>query len=153
MKLFYETYKSFSLMKEPKCYKNSRKPSCIDFILTNYHCRFQNSCAIRDWLLSDFHKVTVTIMKTNYEKLKPKFTNYRDYKNFCNDRFRQILLEKLSTENINPNCIELENFLKICINTLNIFAPCKKKYSRGNMFFMNISSILLLMGRNSLGVP
>ena len=64
----------------------------------------------------------VTVMKTNYEKLKPRLVNYRDYKNFCNDTFRQIFLEKLSTKNINTNCSSFEKFLQICIDTLNIFA-------------------------------
>ena len=73
--------------------------------------------------LSDFHMMTVTVLKTTYEKLKPRIINYRDYKNFCNDTFRQIFLEKLSTENINTNCSGFEKFLKICIDTLNIFAP------------------------------
>ena len=73
--------------------------------------------------------MAVTFMKTTYEKLKPRIVNYRDYKNVCNDTFRQILLEKLSAENINTNCIGFEKFRQICIDTLNIFAPCKKKYS------------------------
>ena len=42
-------------------------------------------------------------MKTTYENPKPWIVNYRNYKKFCNDTFRQILLEKLSTENINAN--------------------------------------------------
>ena len=71
-------------------------------------------------------------MKTTYEKPKSRIVNYRDYKSFCNDTFRQILQEKLSTENINTNCSGFEKFLQICIDRLNIFAPCKKKYSRGN---------------------
>ena len=77
--------------------------------------------------LSDFHMMTVTVIKTTYEKLKPKVVNYRDYKIFCNDTFRQILLEKLNTENINTNCGGFEKFLQICIDTLNMFAPFKEK--------------------------
>ena len=88
--------------------------------------------------LSDFHMMTVTVKKTTYEKLKLRIVNCLDYKNLCNDTFRQILLEKLSTENINTNCGGFDKFLQICIDTLNIFPPCHKKYSRGNnMPFMN----------------
>ena len=84
--------------------------------------------------------MTVTVMKTTFEKLKPRTVNYRDYKNVCNDTFWQILLEKLSTENSNTNCSGFEKILQICIDTLNIFAPCKKKYSQANnMPFMNKS--------------
>ena len=126
MKAFCESYNLSSLIKEPTCYKNPQNPSCIDLILTNSPYSFQSSCVIETGL-SDFHKMTVTVMKTTYEKLKPRIVNYRDYKNFCNDTFRQILLEKLAAENINTNCNGFEKFLQICINTLNIFAPCKKK--------------------------
>ena len=95
--------------------------------------------------------MAVTVMKTTYEKLKPKIVNHRDYKNFCNDTFRQILLEKLSTENINTNCSGFEKFLQICIDTLNIFALCKKKYSRRNkMPFMNKSLKKAHMKRSRL---
>ena len=49
-------------------------------------------------------------------------------------------MEKLSTENIKKNCSGFEKCLQICIDALNIFAPCKKKYSRGNIMpFMNKS--------------
>ena len=90
--------------------------------------------------LSDFHKMTVTVMKTTYEKLKPKIKNYRGYKNFCNDTFRKVLLKKMSTENVSANGSGFEKFLQSGIQTLDIFAPYNKKYLRGkNMLFMNKS--------------
>ena len=98
-------------------------------ILTNSPYSFQNSCVIETGL-SDFHMMTVTFMKTTYEKLKPRIVNYRDYKNFCNDTFRQILLEKLSTENINTNCSDFEKFLQICIDRLNICSLQEKILTR-----------------------
>ena len=58
--------------------------------------------------------MTVTVMKTTYEKLKPRIVNYKDYKNFCNDTFRQILLKKLSTENIQI-VVVLKNFNKFVL--------------------------------------
>ena len=150
MKAFCESYNLSSLIKEPTCYKNSKYPSCIDLILTNSPHSFQNSCVTESGL-SDFHKMTVTVMKTTYEKLKPRIINYRDYKIFCNDTFRQILSEKLAAENINANCNGFEKFLQICINTLDIFAPCKKKYARGNnMPFMNKSLTKAHMKRSRL---
>ena len=101
--------------------------------------------------LSHFHMMTVTVMKTTYEKLKPRIVNYRDYKNFCNDTFWQVLLGKLSTENINTNWSGFEKPLQICIDTSNIFAPCKKKYSRGNnMPFVNKSLKKAHMKRSRL---
>ena len=132
MKQFYEFYNLSSLIKEPTCYKNPQNPLCLDLSLTNSPYNFQNSCMVETGF-SDFHNMTVTIMKTSYEKLKPRIINYRDYKNLFNDTFRQILLEKLAAENIKANCSGYEKFLQICINTLDILAPCKKKYARGNI--------------------
>ena len=97
MKTFCESYTLSSLIKEPTCYKNPQNPSCIDLILTNSPYSFQNSCVIETGL-PDFHR-----MKTTYDKLKPRIPNYRDYKHFCNDTFRKVLLEQLCTENVNTN--------------------------------------------------
>ena len=58
--------------------------------------------------------MTVTVMKTTYEKLKPRIVNYKDYKNFCNDTFRQILLKKLATENMQIVMV-LKNFNKFVL--------------------------------------
>ena len=73
MKTSCESYALSRLIKEPTCYKNTQNPSCIDLILTNTanspH-NFKNSCVIVTGL-SDFHMMTVTVMKTTYEKLKP----------------------------------------------------------------------------------
>ena len=90
MKSFCDSYTLTSLIKEPTCYKNLQNPSCIDLILTNSPYSFQNSNVVETGL-SDSNKMTVTVMKTTYEKLKPKIINYRDYKNFCNNTFCKVL--------------------------------------------------------------
>ena len=41
--VFSDTYNLKSLTKEPACYKNPNKPSCIDLILTNKPRSFQHS--------------------------------------------------------------------------------------------------------------
>ena len=69
MKLFCYTYDLSSLIKVPTCYKNLEKPSCIDMILTNPLKSFQNS-SVAETGVSDFYKMTVTVMKTTFEKLK-----------------------------------------------------------------------------------
>ena len=71
----------------PTCYKNPKNPSCIDLILTNSQRSFQSSCAIETGL-SDFHRLTVTVMKAFLRKLKPKVIHYRNYKRFCNKSYR-----------------------------------------------------------------
>ena len=87
MKDFCESYKLSNLNEEPTCYKNPEHPSCMDLILTNCPRSFQNLCVIETGL-SDFHKMTFTLMKSTFEKFKPKVIFYRNFKNFSNDTFR-----------------------------------------------------------------
>ena len=63
-----ESYRLKNLIKVPTCHKNPQNPSCIDLILTNSPLSFQSSGVIETGL-SDFHKMTVTIMKTTFQKL------------------------------------------------------------------------------------
>ena len=37
----------------------------------------------------------ITVMKTSYWKIEQRVINYRDYKCFSNEEFRESLLEKL----------------------------------------------------------
>ena len=76
--------------------------------------------------------MTVSVMKTTFEKLKPNIIHYRGYKKFSNDKFQENLIYRLSTENIRADCNGMEKFLQICIKTLNELAPQNKKNSRGN---------------------
>ena len=70
-----DTYDLKSLIKEPTYYKDQNKPSCIDLILTTKPRSFQHSCII-ETSLSHFHKMTVTVMKTFFEKFQPRVVNY-----------------------------------------------------------------------------
>ena len=80
MKDFSETYYLCNLIKEPTCFKNIHNPTSIDLILTNRPKRFQNSTVIETGL-SDHHKLTITVMKSSFQKQVPKTIFYRDYKN------------------------------------------------------------------------
>ena len=75
MTVFCYTYDLNCLIKEPTCYKNPENPSCIDLILTNNLKYFRSSCVVETGL-SDFHRMTVAVMKTIFE---PRIINYRDY--------------------------------------------------------------------------
>ena len=57
-------------------------------------------------------------MKTTVRKLKPKIMNYRKYKNFSNDIFRDTLLEELSQVRINRDDDGFNKLLRICQNIL-----------------------------------
>ena len=100
LKDFCNLYSLTSLINRRTCWENPSKPTCIDLILTNCPTFFQNTNVIEKGL-SDLHKMVVTIMKTSFRKLKPKIINYRKYKNFLNDIFRDSLLEELSQVRIN----------------------------------------------------
>ena len=76
MSEFCDTFGLKSLIKDATCYKNPENSSSIDLILPNNPRSFQNSCVIKAGL-SDSHRMVVTVMKTYFEKLKPRFINYR----------------------------------------------------------------------------
>ena len=76
-----------NLINEPTCYKNSEKPTSIDLILTNQSALFQYSTVLETGL-SDFHLLTVTEFKMNFEKCKPHIITYWNYKNYDDDVFR-----------------------------------------------------------------
>ena len=137
MTVFCDMYDPKCLIKEPTCHKNPENPSCIDLILTNNPKCFQSSCVVETGL-SDFHRMTVTVMKATFKKFEPRIIHYRDYKNFQNDQYRDELTPKLSNIVSENNNIRLNEFLSICMDTLDRYAPCKQKYTRGNHLpFMN----------------
>ena len=110
MQSFLELYGLRNFVSEITCCKNLERSSSTDLILTKSSSRFQKSCAL-ETDLSDFHKMTITVMKTTFQKLKPKLTIYRDYSMLSNDKFREELLYKLSMENISNTNHGLENVL------------------------------------------
>ena len=112
--VFSDTYDLKNLIKEPTCYKNPNKPSCIDLILRKKLQSFQHS-SVMETGLSDFHKMTVTVMKTFFEKLQPKLVNYKEYKYFETDWFITDLLSEFSVANIEEKENRLNNLLNACI--------------------------------------
>ena len=80
MKHFFESYNLKSLIKIPTCCINPKHPSYADLILTNKPRNFQNSCMI-ETSMSDFsHKMTITVFRMQFHKLKPRVLFYRDFK-------------------------------------------------------------------------
>ena len=116
------------MIKDATCFKNPDKPKCIDLMLTYRNRSFQNACVI-DTGLSDFHKMTVTVLRSHLNKLGPKIIHYRDYKNFSNDAFRsELAIENGNLQNFN----ELDSLLAKCKNVLNRTTPLKQKHVRAN---------------------
>ena len=87
MQTFCEMCNFKRLIKQPTCYKNPDKPSCIVFILTNVPRMFQSTCVIETGL-SDFRLMAVTVMRKTFKKVRPRIINYRSFKHFSNEAFR-----------------------------------------------------------------
>ena len=94
MENFCGTYHLHNFIKDPTCFKNPDKPLCIDLLLTNFSKSFLISQTLEIGL-SDFHKLTLTVLKIYYKKQKPLVITYRDYKNFSNETFRIELLSAM----------------------------------------------------------
>ena len=123
---FCQLYNLKNIINMPTCFKNPSNPSCIDVMLTNHPRSFQNLLAI-DTGLSDFHRMTVTVMKAYFPKPCPKLVNYRDFKKFSNEAFRDELLTNLSHSA--PN---YDDFIKLVNRVLHRNGPQKKRYIRAN---------------------
>ena len=145
---FCALYNFTNLIKEPTCYKNVDKPTSIDHILTNHARCFQHS-GIYETGLSDFHKLTFTVLKMFYAKQKPRIIKYRDYKNFNKTTFRMDLLKELSLSNLQNG--DFDRFKFIVNSLLESHAPMKEKYIRRNQApFMNKSVRKAIMVRTKL---
>ena len=95
MKSFCKNYGLKNLIREPTCYKNPSKPACIDLILTNVLRCFQRTCVLETGL-SDFHLMTLIVMRKSFKKFQSKIINYRWYKNFSNEKYKETLINNLS---------------------------------------------------------
>ena len=106
---FCDLYNVKNLIKVPTCFKNPISPTSIDVILTNKFRSFQNSQAIETGL-SDYHKMTITILKSFYRKQDPVTVTYRDYKFFNESRFHIELENKLNSLQIDHANYDLFEF-------------------------------------------
>ena len=122
MSEFCDTYNLKSLIREATCYKNPENPFCINLILTNRPCSFQNSDVFEAGL-SDFHRMKI-IMKMHFQKLQPRVINYRNCKHFENESFREDLLFGLSKLDIRNDDDTFTGFTETCMETVNQHAPC-----------------------------
>ena len=150
MKSFCENYALTNLIRQPTCYKNPDSPTCIDLMITNVPRSFQSTCVVETGL-SDFHMMTLTVMKKRFKKFQPKIINYRSYTHFRNEAFRETLLKNLSKENFINNENSFQRFCSISLDSLEEHALFKKKYTRGNhMPFFNKDLSKAIMTRTKL---
>ena len=92
---------------------------------------FQSTCAVEAGL-SDFHLMTMTVMRKRFKKFQPNIISYRSCKNFSNYAFRETLINTLSNENLVNNGNGFQRFCDISLETLNKHATWKKMHARGN---------------------
>ena len=148
MSVFCTTYNLKNLVKEPTCFKNTKTPTCIDLILTNKPSYFQTTTVIETGV-SDFHKLTVTVLKSSFRKQEPKIFSYRNYKKFNNENFRYDLLCEIGKKGFHD--ISCEEFERLFCKTLNNHAPMETKYIRANNSpAMNNELFKAIMVRSSL---
>ena len=83
MKKFCSCYCLKILINQPTCFKTFENPSCIELILTNKPGSFRSTCVLKTGL-SDFHRMTASVLKMYFRKLQPKVICYRDFKEFGN---------------------------------------------------------------------
>ena len=97
--------------------------------------------------MSDFDKLTTTILRKGISKGNAKMIFYRDYKAFDQNTFEKRLQPKLKSETI----IDYSLFQSIFLETLNNIAPVKMKIPRyNNNPFMNKSLRKAIMTRSRL---
>ena len=149
MRNFCNSYNLNSLIKQPTCFKNPKNPSCIDLILTDKPQSFLSICVIETGL-SDFHRMTVSVLKTHFRKLPPKVATCRNFKKFDNERFMDSLKLNLNSQAIDYTEIP-QLFFELCRNELEHHAPRKKKYLRANnKLFMTKALSKSIMERTRL---
>ena len=148
MIIFCESYNLKNLVKAPTCFKNPEKPSCIDLMLTNRYRSFTNTVVVETGL-SDFHRMTLTALKTSFRKKTPNILAYRDYKKFSNELFQHDLKIRLQYYDVNNISFDLlnENIMLV----VNKHLPIKYKYIRANQgVFMNKELRKAIMIRSKL---
>ena len=150
MKTFCDSYSQISLIKQPTCYKNPSHHKCMNLILTNVPRSCPTTSVIETGLLN-FYFIRLTVMRKSSRRLKPRVINYKSYKHFSNEVFRESLLGKLSQQTFVNNDYGFEKFYNITLKILDKYAPRKTKHARGNqMAFMTKDLSKNIMKRSRL---
>ena len=97
-------------------------------MLTN--CKHNFHTAALTTGFSDFYKMTLTTLKTEYVKADPIQIYYRNYKNFSSTLFKTDLRSNLIENELSNR--NFDTFQNTLYDILNKHAPLKKKYVRAN---------------------
>ena len=100
-------------------------------IITTRPKSFQNSVTVETGL-SDFHKMTLTVMKVFYKKQKTNIVTYRNYKHFSNEAFMFDVKNSIIQMTSERNNLEFDRFKTALDKAIQRHAPIKKRYVRAN---------------------
>ena len=128
---FCNNYSLKHLIRQSRCYKNFGKLTCIDLILTNIPGSFQGTCVI-EIEMSDFHLMTLAVLRKNFKKIKPRIINYRLYNNFSNEYYKKCLFNELKRGTFVNNDQGFKKFCDMSIKHLNKHTLIKMQYKCGN---------------------
>ena len=92
LKVFLNSNNLYNLINSNTCFKG--KGSCIDLFLTNRKCSFKCSDSYETGI-SDHHHMIYTMLKSCFNNTEPKLLNYRDFKHFSQEDFKEDLSEAL----------------------------------------------------------
>ena len=81
-------------MKQNTCFKGDGG-SCIDLLITNSKFSFMKTNSFETGL-SDHHHMIYTILKTKFEKFKPKKSIYCNFKQYDSDQFKLDIFNSVS---------------------------------------------------------
>ena len=94
MKSFLQKHTFYNIVKQNTCFKVDGD-SCIDLLITNSKFSFMTANSFENGL-SDHHHLIYTILKTKFEKLKPKKSIYRNFKQYDSDQFKLEIFNSMS---------------------------------------------------------
>ena len=133
---FMCTFDLTNLIKEKTCITWGHE-STLDLILSNKPCPHINSSTF-ELGVSDFHKMSVTILKSEVARLKPIKILYRSYKNFRDEYFLSYLNQNFERDFFQLDQISFVSnkiynlFVEIVTSTLDKHAPITSKTIWGN---------------------
>ena len=113
MKTLYQIHGLKNLINEPTYYKKPSNPTCTDLIITNRPKSLQNSSTFETGL-SDFHKMTLAVLKVSFKKQKHRVLYYRKYNFYDNSIFRGQFLTKLNYVNVSKQDSSFEGCQEKC---------------------------------------
>ena len=149
---FCDVFGLENLIQGSTCVTVRHEPTSIDVILTNKKRSFKNSGTVATGL-SDHHKMVLTTMRANYERLKPTKIQYRSYKNFSDKDFLRDLqnMPFHTCMDMDDNEAAYSSFKDMFKKVVDKHAPMKSKLIRGTHApFMNKELSKAIMHRSKL---